>query len=196
MNDTQKLRIETCIEGLAWIILGVLARETAKRPREYVKLKDIREKSGIRDKLNPFKDANEFEHMFTTKILRYLSNEGCIEKSSFLRGCWRITETGLEIYRMGDRQELDLEICIYGLEEAVLDCLLVTGRTGNYMSLSTVADLTGIESKIAAGDRKNYFKDAFTHALLKNLLNKECVEEGPGRGQWKIADLEYQERQA
>ena len=42
MNDTQKLRIETCIEGLAWIILGVLARENAKRPREYVKLKDIR----------------------------------------------------------------------------------------------------------------------------------------------------------
>ena len=196
MNDTQKLRIETCIEGLAWIILGVLVRENAKRPREYLKLKDIREKSGIRDKLNPFKDANEFEHMFTTKILRYLSNEGSVEKSSFLTGCWRITEKGLENYRMGDRQELDLETCIYGLEEAVLDVLLVTGRTGNYISLSTVADLTGIESKIAAGDRKNYFKDAFTHALLKNLLNEGSVEEGPGRGQWKIADSEYQERQA
>lgn len=196
MNDRQKLGVETCIEGLAWIILDVLARENAKRPQEYVKLKDIREKSGIRDKLNPFKDANEFEHMFTTKILRYLSNEGNDEKSSVLPGRWRITEKGLEDYRMCDRQELDLETCIYGLEEAILDVLLVTGRTGNYMPLSTVADLTRIESKIAAGDRKNYFKDAFTHALLKYLLNEGRVEEGPERGQWKIADSEYQKRQA
>ena len=45
MNDMQNLRIETCIEGLAWIILGVLTKENAKRPREYVKLGDIREKA-------------------------------------------------------------------------------------------------------------------------------------------------------
>ena len=133
--------------------------------------------------------------MFTTKILRYLSNEGSVEKSSFLTGYWRITEKGLENYRMGDRQELDLETCIDGLEEAILDNLLVTGRTGNYMRLSRVADLTGIETKIAAGDGENYFKDAFTHAILKNLLNKGSVEAGPIPGQWKITNAEYQKRQ-
>ena len=51
MNDTKKLDVQICIKGLGWIILGVLRRENAKRPRGYVKLKDIREKSEIRKKL-------------------------------------------------------------------------------------------------------------------------------------------------
>ena len=51
MNEMKKLDVETCIEGLGEIILEVLAKEAAKRPREYVKLEDIREKSGIRGKL-------------------------------------------------------------------------------------------------------------------------------------------------
>ena len=51
MNDTRKLDTQTYIEGLGWIILNVLAVEEFKRPKEYVKLLFIREKSGIRKEI-------------------------------------------------------------------------------------------------------------------------------------------------
>ena len=196
MNDTKKLDVQTCIEGLGQIILGVLRRENAKRPREYVKLKDIREKSGIRKKLEASGGKSTFEHMVTSKTLEYLEDKGYVEKSSFEKGYWRITDIGLEKHRTGVTQELDLETCIDGLTEIIFDVLVETGNRANYMRLSAVGTKSGIEDAIATPRNKGIFRDAFTHAILEYLQREGRVEEATGSALWKLDDLEFQERQA
>ena len=195
MNDTKKLDVQTCIEGLGWIILGVLRRENAKRPGGYVKLKDIRKKSGIRKKLEASGGNSVFESKVTSKTLEYLQHEKYVEKSSF-EAYWRITDTGLDRHRMNATQELDLETCIDELTEIILDVLVETGKTGNYMRLSTVGRRSEIEDTIATPENKDNFRDAFTDALLEYLQRQGRVKKGPGQGQWKISDSEYQERRA
>lgn len=196
MNDTKKLDVQICIKGLGWIILGVLRRENAKRPRGYVKLKDIREKSEIRKKLEASGGNSVFESKVTRKTLEYLQHEKYVENSSFEPAYWRITDTGLDKHRMNATQELDLETCIDELTEIILDVLIETGKTGNYMRLSTVGRRSEIEDTIATPENKDNFRDAFTDALLEYLQRQERVEKGPGQGQWKISDSEYQERRA
>ena len=196
MNDTKKLDVQICIEGLGWIILGVLRRENAKRPRGYVKLKDIREKSGIRKKLEASGGNSVFESKVTRKTLEYLQHKKYVENSSFEPAYWRITDTGLDKHRMNATQELDLETCIDELTEIILDVLVETGKTGNYMRLSTVGRRSEIEDTIATPENKDNFRDAFTDALLEYLQRQGRVEKGPGQGQWKISDSEYQERRA
>ena len=196
MNSIKRLDVETCIEGLAWIILDVLAKEEVKRPREYVKLEVIRKASGIREKLEVLGGKNPFEHMIPKKILEYLLHKECVEESSILQAHWKITDAGLDEGQMNAIQEWDLETCIDGLADRILDVLRQTRKAGSYMHLSWIGTKSGIEDGIATPKNKNTFRDAFTHALLEYLRRKGRVEEGPGRGQWKIADLEYQERQA
>ena len=64
------------------------------------------------------------------------------------------------------------------------------------MRLSTVGRRSEIEDTIATPENKDNFRDAFTDALLEYLQRQERVEKGPGQGQWKISDSEYQERRA
>lgn len=196
MDDMKKLDVQTCIEGLGQIILGVLRRENAKRPREYVKLKDIREKSGIRKKLEASGGVIVFESKVTSKTLEYLQHQKYVEQSRLESAYWRITDTGLDKHQMNAMQELDLETCIDGLTEIILDVLVETGKTGNYLQLSTVGRRSGIEDAIATPKNKNNFKDAFTDALLEYLQRQGRVKKGPGQGRWKISDSEYQKRQA
>lgn len=48
MNSMKRLDVETCINGLKWIVLDVLAEEEAKLLSLYVRLLVIRTNSGIK----------------------------------------------------------------------------------------------------------------------------------------------------
>ena len=195
MNDTKKWDVETCISGLTEIVLDVLAKEEVKHPGEYVKLKDIREKSGIKDKLATVESESSLEHMFTSKILEHLLREERVEKNTKRRGYWKITDKGLQKHQMDTTQEWDLETCIHGLAETVLDVLVETGKGGDYTRLKEIADKSGIEDKLARVESEPKFGHAFTSTLLMYLLRERRVEKSLTRpGQWKIIDSEYQKR--
>jgi hypothetical protein len=96
---------------------------------------------------------------------------------------------------MNDTKKLDVETCIHGLAETVLDVLVETGKGGDYTRLKEIADKSGIEDKLATVKGMPDFGNAFTSTLLMYLLREERVEKSLTRpGQWKIVDSEYQKR--
>ena len=197
MDTTEKLDIETCIEGLKWIVRDVLAKEEAKRSGQYVRLLDIRVESGIKDKLAAPEDQASLEHAFTLKILEYLLFEEYVEKRRTQNGYWKITDEGLSEHQIDATQEWDLDTCIHGLAEIVLDVLVETGHTGDYMQLKDIADKSGIEDKLIAVEDMPAFKNAFTSTLLMYLLREKRVHKSRIRaGHWKITDEEFQKHRA
>ena len=195
MNDTKKWDVETCISGLTEIVLDVLAKEEVKHPGEYVKLKDIREKSGIKDKLATVESESSLEHMFTSKILEHLLREERVEKTLNDEDTGKSPTRDSRNIRWMLHKNGPLKPVYTGLAETVLDVLVETGKGGDYTRLKEIADKSGIEDKLATVEGMPDFGNAFTSTLLMYLLREERVEKSLTRpGQWKIADSEYQKR--
>ena len=95
MNDTKKLATKICIDGLEEIILNVLAEAEAKHPEEYVRLQDIRKRSGIEDRLSVKEKKHDLRGQFTRMLLFQLLYKE-YAKEGPERGQWKITNKGLQ----------------------------------------------------------------------------------------------------
>ena len=69
---------------------------------------------------------------------------------------------------MMDTKHLDVETCIDGLKEIILDVLVETGHTGKYMQLSDIRKRSGINDQFDTKGKKN-LKGQFTRQLLFQL---------------------------
>lgn len=193
MNDEH---IRNCLDDLGLIILDVLAKEESKRPGGYVKLDDIREKSGIKDRLASPDDEDDFDHMFVDKLLWDLFYMDYVEncekgKGARKRWYWKITEYRFSEYFLGLPLPY-LEICVSMLEEAVLDVLEETGITGDYMRLRDIANACGFEDALNRVEWQPLFTNGFTNTILMHLLLEKRVYKHPiQRGKWKITDAAF-----
>ena len=93
MNNAKNLDAKTCIDGLKDVILDVLI-ETGTG--DYMKLKNIRQKSGINNQFVTKGDEN-LEGQFTRQLLFQLKEEELVEFRRNEKGEreWKITEKGL-----------------------------------------------------------------------------------------------------
>ena len=98
MNDTKKLDVKTCVDGLKNVILDVLV-ETA-HTGDYMELKDIREKSGINNQFMT-KGNENLKGQFTRQLLFQLKEEELVEFWLNAKGEkeWKIGKKGLEKLR-------------------------------------------------------------------------------------------------
>ena len=196
MNDEH---IRNCLDDLGVIILDVLAKEESKRPSGYVKLVVIRKKTGIKDRLASPDDEHDFDHMFVNGLLWDLLYMDYVENCDKGKGArkewyWKITEYRFSEYFLGAPPP-DLELCVSGLEKAVLDVLEETQITGNYMRLRDIANACGFEDVLNRVEGQPNLTNGFTNTILMHLLREGRVHKHPiPDGKWKMTDAEFQKR--
>ncbi len=194
MNDTKKLSIDECIEGLKWKVLRAI--EDNSSFGSYVRLITIRTETGIKDKLTSAEGEQTYDHTFTSRLLEDLLYEGCVEYRYYAgnRREWRITDKGSAKHeRINENQSYDLEDFIYGLEEVVLESMIELGGGRDYIRLKDIADKCGFEDKLRRVAGQPKYKNYFTHTLLHYLLREKRVHT-IRPGEWKLTDSELQNR--
>ena len=92
MNDTKKLNVKTCIDGLKEIVLDVLVG--AKQAGECLGPTEIASRTGIADNLVIAKDEENFMGAFTLMLLSTLKDEVRAERCTEPRGKmkWELTD--------------------------------------------------------------------------------------------------------
>ena len=102
---------------------------------------------------------------------------------------------------MNDTEKWDVETCISGLKDVILNVLVELKQKGEWLGPAEICRRTGIDDYLYVSEQKENFKGAFTRALLVNLP-KECVL-GEKRGtlhngeptlSWQLTDEKLQER--
>lgn len=195
MNDTEFLDVKTCVDGLKWIVFEALMQETSPfEDRQYARLLTIRENSGIKDKMRSPEDEHDFDHMLVSRLLECLLHEGFVE-TLFIntRRIWKVSLKGVLEYKTRPVEKLELDACINGLVEAVLDVLEKTGKDDEYMQLRDIARETRIEDELVRVEGLPDLYNGFTNTILMSLLRENRVHKHPiRRGAWKIADSEIE----
>ena len=198
MNDTRKLSIDECIEGLKWKVLRAI-EDNSSFGVSYVRLIVIRTETGIKDKLASAEGEGTYEHTFTGRLLENLLYEECVEYQRYAgrNRVWRTTDKGSEkLERINENQPYNLEDFIYGLEEVLLDTMIELGGGSGYIRLKYIADKCGFEDKLPNVAGEPVFNNYFTHTLLHYLLREKRVHKSLTRpGEWKLTDSELQKRQ-
>ena len=75
MNDTKKLDVKTCIDGLKEIVLDALVEP--KRKGDWLGPSAVRDKAGIHDYFQD-KEARKWATPFTRSLLLQLKKDGCV----------------------------------------------------------------------------------------------------------------------
>ena len=93
MNDTKRLSVDECIEGLKRKVLRAI-EDNSSLGVSYVRLIVIRTETGIKDKLASAEGEPTYDHTFTGRLLESLLYEGCVEKRFYAgnRREWRTTD--------------------------------------------------------------------------------------------------------
>lgn len=90
---------------------------------------------------------------------------------------------------MNDTKNLDAKACIDGLKDVILDVLVETGHTGNYIELKDIREKSGINDQFVTKGDEN-LKGQFTRQLLFQLKAEKLVDShlnAKGEKEWKIA---------
>lgn len=199
MNRVKRLDVETCINGLKWIVFEALMDETSEfEDSKYATLLPIRENRGIKDRLRSPEDEHDFDHMLVSRLLESLLHEGFVE-TLFMntRRYWKVNLEGVLEYqsRLCQVEKFELDAYINGLEEIVLDVLEKTGKNGEYLRLRDIAGETGIEDELVRVEGLPDLSNGFTNTILMSLLRENRVHKHPTRrGAWRIADSEMRRR--
>ena len=89
---------------------------------------------------------------------------------------------------MNDTKKLDVGTCISGLKDIILDVLVETGHTEDYMELKDIREKSGINNQFVTKGNEN-LKGQFTRQLLFQLKEEELVEfrlNAKREKEWKI----------
>lgn len=95
---------------------------------------------------------------------------------------------------MNDTKKLDVKTCVDGLKNVILDVLVETGHTGDYMELKDIREKSGINNQFVTKGNEN-LKGQFTRQLLFQLKEEELVEfrlNAKGEKEWKIGKKELE----
>ena len=200
MNDTKKLDVQTCIDGLKEIVLDVLVEP--KRKGEWVRTSNVKREVGIIGHLVAVDPKEDFRSFFIRALLFKLKEDVRVlgeEKGPIVKGkpsiLWQLTDAEFQKHQMDATQKLDLETCIDGLYDHIFDVLVEAKekeKEGD-MGLKVITERTGILEQLEVpGDYK--LPSNFTYALLMSLRNHGCVEKN-GHGYyafWTVTDRIFQ----
>ena len=103
---------------------------------------------------------------------------------------------------MNDTKKWDVETCMSGLKDVILDVLVEPKRKREWLGPAEICRRTGIDDLLYATEQKENFKGVFTRVLLVKILDEERVlgeKRGPLRNgepalSWQLTDEEFQER--
>ncbi len=94
-------------------------------------------------------------------------------------------------------KKLEIETCIDGLKEIILDVLVEAKRTGECLGPTEIASRTGIADNLSVAEGEQNFMGAFTLMLLSTLKHEmraqRCTEPGK-EGKWELTAEEFQKR--
>lgn len=98
---------------------------------------------------------------------------------------------------MNAPKKLDIETCISGLKDIILDVLVEAKRTGECLGPTEIASRTGIADNLFVVEGEQNFIGAFTLMLLSTLKHEVRAERCPEPGEekkWEITAEEFQKR--
>ena len=99
IDATQKLDVETYIEGIEDTVLDVLVETRGKKEEAGMSLKVITERTGILQQLEGTEESN-MPRNFTYALLISLRNHGCVEKHGHgYKTFWTVTDRIFQIHQ-------------------------------------------------------------------------------------------------